>query len=204
MMSTKTGRFALATVVLWIGFGMAGQARADLTFNFSITSDTSLFPGYTLPGTVTGQIVLQSDNTVNEAATNVYLTSYPSGITTSEPLPPDATTWNYSGLANSFTVQGGAITAASFYAYDVTPNGDEAFLALNNYGYNFYGTVNAFTGTTAYAGNADGPSGITFAPATLGTPEPSTFFIALLGAFGGLAYGAARKRRAARIQRIEA
>jgi hypothetical protein len=153
----------------------AAPARAGLlNFSFSFTNDPSY--GKTA-GTVTGEIEGLSDNSTGAAA-DVIIETAPSalgGISTEGPLPIEtiASGWN-NPIINSFTVSGGQITAASFFA--VSSYGHAA-LILNFSGENLL----TFDKNNTYVKNSGGFAGATYAPlvAAPAVPEPASFQIGL-------------------------
>jgi hypothetical protein len=99
--------------ILALAMAMAdgvAPARAALIFDFSFTGNEGAFTS----GTVTGEIFGLTDDTANEAATDLVIIEVPADFV----LPDDP--WDIFGAAgftvsdNSFTVSGGAITAADF------------------------------------------------------------------------------------------
>ncbi len=153
----------------------APPARAGLlNFSFSFTDDPTVG---TTPGTVTGEIDGLSDNSTS-AASDVIIDTVPSalgGISTEGPLPIEtiASGWN-NPIINSFTVSGGQITAASFFA--VSSYGHAA-LILNFSGENLL----TFDKNNTYVKNSGGFAGATYAPlvAAPAVPEPASFQIGL-------------------------
>jgi hypothetical protein len=161
--------------MLLVGTATAASA---LNFDFSFSDDGSLGP-FDIPGTVTGEITGLTDNATS-AATHVYIDTGPSGLL----LAPPFDTIGNTIFANSFTVSGGQITDANYFATDAVTY---AF-GLNTGGQN---SLNSFE-INLITGNSGGFGGVTYTAA----PEPSTWAMMLIG-FAGLGYAGHRARRSA-------
>ena len=156
---------------LWISvfvgvvfFGIS--AMAD-DFTFSFTNNVG-----TVSGTVTGEIIGLTNNATG-AASQVIITSVPSGLSPFEGTPFDATTWD-TQTTNSFTETNGVITAANFNPSDVagacaTAAGGACslYLFLNGGGNN--GDL-GFAPRSAVESN----DGVQYSPAVSAVPEPSS------------------------------
>jgi hypothetical protein len=108
----------LLLVATAIAAMLASAPAHALSFDFSFTNNSV---NGNVPGTVTGVIDGLLDNTTS-AATQVTITSFPSGLTLGVSAPfetiiPGATISN-----NSFTVNSGAITFAAFGSVSTSDN----------------------------------------------------------------------------------
>ncbi len=182
----KLAVFAAVTLA-----AMAGQVRADLIFDFSISNTIG-----NVPGTVSGQILGLVDNTANQAASAVLIQSFPAGPSGLLPVPDPtvaAPTWTFD--LNSFSVSGGQVTAANFDAFtnvagpspyeisffiDKSPNGRNMLADVDN------------TGPFLAVDNFDGLPGANIVPVNSPTPEPASWV--LLGT-AIVAIGGCRVRR---------
>jgi hypothetical protein len=131
----------------------------DFMFSFSNTVGN-------VNGTVTGEIFGLTNNTANQAASNVVVDSAPAllGLPAfPSPLPifTDVT-------ANSFTVLNGAITDASFASGD--PLHNQFSITLNFNLINFFGNNDSH----AEIQNDDGFAGATYTPVTVPAPLLAT------------------------------
>jgi hypothetical protein len=149
----------------------AAPARAGL-LNFSFSFTTVPHQDGTTPGTVTGEIEGLSDNSTG-AASDVIIETAPSalgGISTEGPLPIDLNASGWVSIFNSFTVSGGQITDASFFAVAADSN---AGIFLNVSGDNLV----TFDDEVTTVANEGGFAGATYAPlvAAPSVPEPASF-----------------------------
>lgn len=161
-------------VILALGFVLAGgvaSAHAGLNFDFSFTNTDG-----NVSGTVTGEIFGLTDNSTS-AATDIVIDSYPAALT----LP--AAPWDIFDdgslliVENSFTVAGGAVTAAGF---------DERNVPVN-FALNAGGTESVLEEASAkYVINDGGFAAITFTPASSPSdvPEPASIALLLSGLCG--------------------
>ncbi len=170
-----------------------------LTFDFSFSNVVG-----DVNGTVTGQIFGLTDNTSNQAATLVDVTSAPAGL--GLPIPPNLSFQPQFANPNSFTVTSGTITNAAFDGSSgavstitggpVTPDlelfsgppfGPAAVLLINT----FSPRVDA------------GPNPPTFTEEAPNVPLPATLplFATGLGALGLLGW---RRKRKARVSLLGA
>ena len=144
---------------------LAARSEAQNQFDFSYTANVISSPA--LPGTVTGVITLNADET---AATSVFVTSVTGYVTS--PEPPSFNYVTGGGvLANQFTVTDGNISAADFAAVVSPVYG----LELNHGGESVFGNYGGIVV------NGSGLAGITFTPVAP-APEPGTLALAALGA----------------------
>jgi hypothetical protein len=120
---------------------------------------------FDIPGTVTGEITGLANN-AKSAATHVYIDTAPSSLALTP--PPFDTIGGES--TNSFTVSGGQITGASYFATDSFTT--YAF-GLNNGGQNslYSAEIGLITG------NSGGFAGVTYTA----VPEPSTWAMMVIG-----------------------
>jgi hypothetical protein len=132
----------------------------DFTFSFTGTAP----PGNVL-GTVTGEIFGLTDNTANQAATNVVVDSAPTALgLPASPLPLTIFT---DDNPNSFTVMNGEITDAAFQAID---SSFTFILEINARGVG----ENALTNDGQLLLNEAGFPGVTFTPVTVPAPLLAT------------------------------
>jgi hypothetical protein len=150
--------------------GSTSVAHAGLNFDFSF-NDVIGNTG----GTVTGEIFGLTDDTTNEAATDLVIYSYPAG----QSLP--SAPWDifnapgYTVFFNDFTVSDGQITAAEFYVVN-TDSG--AGLQLNQGG----GQNSLSDSIDADTRNSGGFAGATYT--AVEAPEPTSIALFLSGLFG--------------------
>lgn len=149
----------------------------DFTFSFSNS-------GGTTPGTVSGTIYGLSDNTANQAATDIQITSYPSALGFGS-TPFSVFTFG-TPSSNSFSVVSGTITAADFYVYYNSPSVFQFFLLNHN-------SNNVLQNSSAYTYNAGGFSGATYSAVPVPFNIPGGATIPTLGSV--LALGVMRKIR---------
>jgi hypothetical protein len=161
---------------------MAGRTQAGpLTFDFSFTNEFG-----TVSGTVTGQILGLQNNEANQAATQVYIDSYPPALGNIGATPIDVTAWPFQ-FGNEFTVSNGQVTLASFDAgsaladlelYSPTGKSELAYGAPG-------------TPITVYVGASE----LSIDPVP--TPEPATLTLLASGVFAAGGFGLWRKRQSA-------
>ena len=147
-------------------------AHAALNFDFSFSNAIG-----NVSGSVTGEIFGLADNTSGQAATDIEVDSYPTGLTGLPSAPFDAFTVPGTNIvSNSFTVSGGQITAASFDTSFIAFS--RVLLALD------YTGVNGLQNSTASAFviNSNGFAGATYTSAPV--PEPASIVLLLSGMFG--------------------
>jgi hypothetical protein len=101
------GRVLMAVTAL---LAILAPAHA-LTFDFSFTG---------ADGTVTGQVVGLNDNTDNQQPSALYIDSYPSALGAICTTPCNTTASPWSVITDEFSVSAGAITSASYNAFDTT------------------------------------------------------------------------------------
>ena len=185
-MASKILRAAFGIALVWAS---TATTAADFTFSFETDgSDPDVVNG--VPGTVTGRILGLPDDG-SAAALQVLIDSYsPDG---SLGFPIDATAW-FSQFENSFTVVGGDIVAAAFYADNNFENSslDQLFINIPIYetGGTNYASLGSNNSTSIW--NNQGLGGITFTRIGGAIPEPETWAFMLLG-FGAI--GLAFRRR---------
>jgi len=161
--------------ILVLTFALAGAslpAHAGLNFDFSITNTLG-----NVSGTVTGEIFGLSDNTADQAATDIEILTYPTGITGLPAAPFDIFGFpNTTITSNEFTVSGGVITAMDFVDYYPHAIGQ---LDLDYNGLYFLSN----SSVTGYVTTVQ--SGFTITPAsTSDLPEPASIVLLLSGLFG--------------------
>ena len=190
----RTIKLGMAAVIL-LALTTAQAQAGTMTFDFSITTDGSLpNPGVpVLAGTVTGEIVLASLTNGTEAATSIFIDSYPSGLGSLGSIT-DAVLWNGPYGINSFTLTNGEITNSEFASTDVVGS-NSLNLFINYGGTNWFQAYTPGTGDNI-VGNYDGESGLNYT--SLSVPEPSSFCLAALAVVCGIAYRVTNKRRAIR------
>jgi len=162
-------------------------AHADLVFEWSFTNTIG-----TVAGTASGKIYGLSDNSTG-AATRVTIDSYPAGLDSIyAPGEIDTSLWDQH-YSNSFTVSGGAITAASFWAQNTLAGFQQGSqLYINGSPFNF---VNVDGNDTRYVWAGSGFQNVSFRQVESGGTVPEPMSLALVGlALAGA--GAARRRRA--------
>ena len=174
---------------------LASTAAHALTFNFSFTNTA----GDGTAGTVTGQVVLSTDNAI-EAATSVTIDSYPAAVGSLGTVP---ITVSLAGVvSNSFDVSSGQIIASDF----VDEFALNDFLILNtvhgvaclevNVGSPAAGSCNQFSANPSGGAAVDD---LSFTSANFtATPLPSALplFATALGALGLLGWRRKRKAQA--------
>jgi hypothetical protein len=167
----------------------------DFIFSFAnVTGDTN--------GTVTGRILGLSDNGIGQAAPSVLIDTFPAALAGSFNIGNDATLWEVQ-LVNSFDVSGGAITGATFGAFQGNGGADDGFRL--NYTGNYWPTTSGISNqnwltlddTVPDVENLDGFAGVTFTPvAAVPLPGGLPLFLAALSAFGLIVI---RRRSIARL-----
>ena len=202
-------RRLMAVLAVMFSTGAAVPAHADVV-HFSF--DGLLQSGGTILGTVTGDIYGLTANGANQQATDIVVTSYPTTVTMGSapdgfggtvPVPFQMTNaapapldiFSNAGIAfNSFTLVGGVVTAASFYADNNSTTGNPyRSFWLNAYGYNVFSDYNANPDpsdpnthcdlTGCHSGGAVesfGFSGVTYSTVQA-VPEPDTYAMLLAG-----------------------
>jgi hypothetical protein len=145
----KTVTVSVATS-LWLSFA---AGAAPLTFDFSFTA-----PGETVMGVITGL----ADNTSNQPATSVQVTSNTASFGIGEYVgnPTD----------NSFTVSGGTVTAYLFVSFGVFNTSPAVTLGIGS-----AGTLNTLpvVGLTNLPSTRDESVGsVTFTPVSVSVPGP--------------------------------
>jgi len=178
-------RSAIALTALII---VSVSAQASLVFQFSITNTIG-----TVGGTVTGTIYGLSDNSTG-AASDVTIDTLPAGMSSIYPVGSiDAALWDQQ-LQNSFTVSGGAIVAAEFWAqnsFNGFLQGSQLYIDGGEGPYNF---VNVDGTDTHYVWGDNGPQGVAFTQISANdVPEPGSVALVALGLLGSLLV---RRRRA--------
>lgn len=135
-MKSKLVRTAFAVAIGFYcaaAFSLPADASTlDFTFSFTDNAFSNV------SGTVTGEIFGLSDNTANQAASQIIINSYPSALglgsspilTTTSFL--DATKWLVD--TNLFTVSAGQITFTHFYAHQLSGEGNLALQAIGQGG----------------------------------------------------------------------
>jgi len=165
---------------------LAPAAKADtLDFSFSFSSPA---------GTVTGEIVGLADNGTS-SATAIYIDTASNNYGNNT-LPYDILSSYATVGHNTFTVSGGAITAADVYV--LTGFGDPTEPSFNNFELNSNGGINALTFSHAAIANSDGLAGVSFEPLTASaTPEPaaSTYMLESFGVGACFAWRRLRRVR---------
>jgi PEP-CTERM motif len=174
-------------VIIAVVAMMPSTPSKAIVFEFSFTNAGD--PG-TTSGTVTGRIFGLSDNTTS-AATDVIIDSYPSAL---GGVPTPLNLFSYplitgnptSISTNSFTVSGGHIAAANFYAdAECLPSAPcglaPLFLYLVSTGSNspyVFGESDALTGVSNGAVQAN------FVSFSAAVPEPATWIMLIVGFVG--------------------
>jgi hypothetical protein len=109
----------LLLVAAAIAAMLASAPAHALSFNFSFTNNTV---NGNVPGTVTGVIDGLVDNTVLQPATQVTITSFPSGLTLGVSAPFETIIPSASINNNFWTVNSGAITFGAFVSLSNSNN----------------------------------------------------------------------------------
>lgn len=163
----------LVVGMLWSG-GYASSASA-LTFQFTFTNTVG-----NVAGSVSGKIFGLADNLAGQAATSVLIETFPAGLGGIVNVGLDAVTWGVQN-ANAFAVAGGAITAANFFAQDITGGGAAADTLLLNAvaGFNLL----TFDNNGTQVRNNAGLGGTTYAQVSA-VPEPGTWGLLGIGLVG--------------------
>ena len=179
----------LAAVIL---AALARPSRAgSQAFDFSFNNISG-----TVAGTVTGVIDLSFSGDGTGSATSVTITSYPSvylSIFGSPPITTPVSPYFSTVTANSFTVTGGQITDAQYYA----SSENQPFASWISLNYNDANTLAYYTPFIADStGNTLGLSGTTYTPASVPVPEPSSLAIISMAVACGLIFAVATRRRA--------
>jgi hypothetical protein len=185
MKSNRISAAALIAGAIVIASTTAGRA-ALLDFDFTFTDDPSL-PG-TIPGTVKGEIEGLMNNTANQAAAAVLITSV-TGISLPFALPLN-TVGDVASNINYFTVTNGKITSVE---YDASSLNYQLLLDLDK-----FGTLYTLFGVNEPIENKRGLAGLNITPVNAAVPEPGA--ITLLGtALAGLGLFRFRANRRARV-----
>jgi hypothetical protein len=107
---------------------LASAPAHALSFNFSFTNNSV---NGNVPGTVTGEIDGLQDNKILQPATQVTVTSFPSGLTLGVSAPFDTIRAGATLFNNSFTVSSGVITFVAFGSVS-SPTDNFALFLTNN------------------------------------------------------------------------
>jgi len=150
-----------------LALAVSGRAET-LDFSFSVTNTVG-----TTPGSFSGVIYGLADNSTGSAA-DVVITSFPAALNSAVGSAPiDAFSTGWSVQNNSFTVTGGQITAAGFFA-----DAGSGYIYLD-LGSSFNALELDDTYYTAYI---QGSSGIAYDNFnSYATPEPTILALAGLG-----------------------
>jgi hypothetical protein len=172
----------------------AGVSQAaDFIFSFgSDLSDPNVAQPPAVAGTVTGRILGLPEDGIS-GAPQIFVDSYSPDGTLAYPI--DVSAW-FSQFENEFTVSGGMIVAALFYADNNFEGGSLDQLYINYPIFESGGTNYASFGSNNEVSiwNNQGLSGITFTRITDPVPEPGTWAMMLLG-FGAVGFALRRRRR---------
>jgi hypothetical protein len=167
-------RFLIAAAGIGVASVLAAAPAQATNFAFSFVSDEFN------PGTVTGILEGLTDG-ASVDPTDILITSAPvTGL--SYPFEMSPAAFAYAG---GFTVSGDVVTDGNFTAG--TSGAGDVLLSLGD-SFNGFGVVGTFNA----AENTNGFAGATYT--AIGTPEPATWALMLLG-FGGLGMSLRSRRR---------
>jgi len=189
--STLVKALAITAVVLALTVACSTAKADSFTFTFSNDPTTGNFSG-----TVTGEIIGLVNNSTS-AATDIIITSFPTGLNTSGTYttPIDVFAWTGGSVGeNSFTETGGVITSGGFWITGANGIDDQLYVNATGCGCQVHGLG---TGTNfldigsndsqyVWNDNGIGSTGVTFSAAggTTGAPEPATLSLLAAGLVG--------------------
>jgi hypothetical protein len=193
MRGSNVKKVFLAIVLAFSGISSGAQAAlVDVPFFFTNSiGDTA--------GTVSGRIRLDDAVVGVQAASNVFIDTYPAGLTGTVDNGLDAVAWVSGPSVNTFTLGGGSITAASFASEQFVPSDSDRlslnftdgsnFLTFSNVNFN---PPNCNGASSTCVLNKSGLPGVTFGEPVAAVPLPAALPLFLSGL---LLFGFVMRRR---------
>jgi hypothetical protein len=168
-----------------LALALSASAQASQTFNFTFSDVDNKLDG---TSSISGTILIDGDGDGTFAASSITLINAPSslvgGITSGDFIFEASSIYT-----NTFTISGGAITAAVFDGDNKVTDPD-AMLAFNMHGFAGYFLNSSYE----ISDSIGGVESLTFSAAAAPVPEPATWALFMAGA--GLMGAGARRRRA--------